>query len=87
VTQLSTADRPSSEASAKRSSSSAWGAFLRTWLVMFVAYTGLKLAFNLGFGSMIDLRATFLYEIAFMPLGLAVVLWVTTRRARAARDR
>lgn len=54
--------------------------FLRLWLIVAAPYALLRLAFNLAVLRLVDLRAEFAYEILFVSLGQALVLWLVTRR-------
>lgn len=53
--------------------------FLRLWLMLFFSYGLLKFLFNLSVLGWIDLRRAALLELALMPLGQAVILWLITR--------
>jgi len=59
-----------------------WGAFLRLWFVMAFSYFFLKFIFNLAVLGWIDIRRVAFEELAILPLGQSVVLWVVTRRRR-----
>ena len=60
--------------------------FLRLWFVLGFAYFLLKFLFNLGVMGWIDVRPTAFWELALVPLGQSVVLWMVTRRARRGAE-
>jgi hypothetical protein len=68
------------------SSRRSWSAFLRLWLVLFFSYCTLKFAFNVGVAGyvVVDLRPLTYLELALLPFGQTIVLWLITR-GRAAR--
>jgi hypothetical protein len=58
--------------------------FLRLWLIVALPYAVLRAAFNIAVLRLVDLRVEFVYEVAFVSLGQAAVLWLITRRRPAA---
>ena len=66
----------------EKQSPSSWRSFLRLWFVLGFAYFLLKFLFNLGVMGWIDIRPAAFLELALVPLGQSVVLWMVTRRAR-----
>ena len=70
----------------EKPSPSSWRSFLRLWFVLGFAYFLLKFLFNLGVMGWIDIRPVAFLELALVPLGQSVVLWLVTRRARRGAE-
>ncbi len=68
--------------SARDPQSAPWTAFLRLWFVLFFAYVGAKLIYDLLVPGWIDLRPAALVQMPLLPLAQAVVFWMVTRRRR-----
>lgn len=56
--------------------------FLRVWFVLGSAYALLKLAVDLAFAGIVDLRAVSFWELLLIPLGQAGVAYAIRRRDR-----
>ena len=64
----------------------AWTALLRLWLVLLLSFTALKVVFNAVFLGWIDLRPAFFYEIAVLPAGQSLIVWLVARGSRRAQS-
>ena len=63
-----------------------WSSLLRLWVVLFLSYATLKVIFNAVILGWIDLRPAFFYEIAVLPAGQSLIVWLVARGSRRAQS-
>jgi hypothetical protein len=70
------------ERDASESKVRSWGALLRLWVLLFLSYATLKVIFNIVYSGYIDLRPAFFWEIALLPIGQSLIVWLVARGRR-----